>query len=435
MSICDDGNYSAGDKEVHTLLGWVCTSFGIGVLVATSLRAKAGFRGDPELFRVLAMAQRNNAERISSWQGSSRVEVTRADPSGLLLRDVSAYHFIYAREHDATRWNWTPGDRYARVEGRLVRDLLPDKQQSEMRKGDAFYKYNLGVELEDVEKRGTLVIWPERKAEEGVYSYSFDPMWYLTGEVTSWDDMATGLMEYYRQVGDPNLSRFAQYALTRAGPLVTLDIENPTADMTNCYVFDLSKGGTLARYHATMKGNAQSIEWTYEQKDGVWIPKTCTKTIEWNPPRADGSTKYTRTVTFVESVLNRPVPASEFSLDKLGLKVGDLVSDHKLGLRYQYGGVLEGAAPQGGDLPDDEASAEFRADVPNVALVKDDAPSPGHFPADGASSRDRSSEQEEAQPVATNAARGLVLWLVVPLVVGGAAFVLLRRRWKARAES
>ncbi|NIQ77561.1 MAG: hypothetical protein GTN93_05645, partial [Anaerolineae bacterium] len=164
-------------------------------------------------------------------------------------------------------------------------------------------------------------------------------MWYLTGTWTGWDDMATGLMEYYRQVSDPNFTRFAGYTLTRDGPVVTLDIENPTADMTNRYMFDLSKGGTLVRYHATMKKNVQTIEWTYEEKEGIWIPKTCTKTIERDPPARDGCTKYTRTVTFVESALNHPVPASEFSLDKLGLKMGDVVSDHKLGLRYEYGGL------------------------------------------------------------------------------------------------
>jgi len=81
------------------------------------------------------------------------------------------------------------------------------------------------------------------------------------------------------------------------------------------------------------------MEWTYEEKDGVWIPKTWTKIIEWDPPAFDGCTKYTRTVMFVENILNRPVPASEFSLDKLGVKVGDKVSDHKLGFPYQYVGT------------------------------------------------------------------------------------------------
>ena len=338
------GDCSAGGKRLQTLLAWVCILFGIFVLAGPSASAELGFRGDIELFKTLAMAQRDNAGRISSWQGSSRVEVIRADPNGILLQDVSSHHFIYSREHNATRWNLTPEDRYVREGGELVARPFQDKKLSEMRKGDAFYKFNLGIETREGEKRGTLVIWPVQKAEEGVFSYSFDPMWYLTGEVTGWDDMANRLMEYYQRANDPNFtSLYVSYTLIRDGPLVTLEIENPTAEMASRYVFDLSKGGTLARYHATMKRNVQIMEWTYEEKDGVWIPKAWRKAIEWDPPHFEGCTRYTRTAMFVENTLNRPVPASEFSLEKLGVKVGDMVSDHKLGYPYTYG-----VSPDGG---------------------------------------------------------------------------------------
>jgi hypothetical protein len=312
-------------------------SFGFGDLVTPSATVAPAFKGDIELFRTLAMAQRGNAERISTWQGSSRVEVTKADPNGVFMRYVSAYHFVHACEHNATRWHWTPEGHYLREGGKLVAKPEEDKKQSEMRKDDAFYKYNLGFRTMEGKKRGTLVIWPVEKAEEGAYSYSFDPMWYLSGEMTGWNDMAAGLMEDYQMLSDPNFANtYARYLLTRDGPLVTLDIVNPTADMNNHFVFNLSKGGTLASYHATMKRNVQSMEWTYEDKNGVWIPKTCTKTIEWEPPSFDGSTKYTRAVTFGDNTLNDPVAACEFSLDKLGLQPGDIVSDHKLKTRYQH---------------------------------------------------------------------------------------------------
>ena len=326
-------------KRLQTLLTWVYTSLGIGLLIVPSTKAETPFSGDIELFKVLATAQRDNAERISSWQGSSRVEATRTDPNGIVYHDISVNHFIYGREHNATRWNWTPVDRHTRIEGKLVATPLEDNKQNEMRKGDAFYTYNLGVTTKEGEKRGALVIWPVYQAEEGVFSSSFDPMWYLTGEWTGSDDLPTRLMKFYQMAKDPNFTDpYAKYTLTRNGPLVALVIENPTAVMTNRLVFDLSKGGTLASHHATWKENVQTLEWTYEDKEGIWIPKTVTRTMkERDPSSSDGSIKYTKVVTFVENTLNEPVPASEFSLEKLGLKVGDMVSDHKLGVRYQYG--------------------------------------------------------------------------------------------------
>jgi hypothetical protein len=431
MGTSANGDYGVDSKRLQTLLAWVCASFGMGLLVVPSASAEPVFRGDIELFRALAMAQRDNAERISSWQGSSRVEVTRSDPNGILLRDTSAYHFIYAREHNATRWNWTPEDRYTRKGGKLVADPLEDKKLNEMRKGDAFYKYDLGVETKEGEKRGALVIWPVQKAEEGAYSYSFDPMWYLTGEWTGWDDMATGLMEYYRMANDPNFtSSFARYSLTRDGPIVTLDGENPTADMASRYVFDLSKGGTLARYHATMKRNVQSIEWTYEEKDGLWIPKTCTKIIDWDPPKRDGCTKYTITVTFIESTLNHPVPASEFSLEKLGVTVGTRVSDHLTGLFYLYGGSEKLG------LEDEDLLPKEKSAVQGEASVQDAMESESKQPTD----EQRAPDDVLSKPVAvrqvgqtgdSNRTAYLIGGLLAFVVVGVVSFMLVRKGRKA----
>lgn len=432
MGTSANGDYGVHSKRLQTIVACMCASFGIGVLVASSARPEPVFRGDTELFRKLAMAQRDNAERISSWQGSSRLEVTRADPNGILLLSNSAYHFIHAREHNATRWNWTPEDRYMREEGKLVAAPLQDKKLNEMRKGDSFYKYNLGVETMEGEKRGSLVIWPVQKAEEGVYSTSFDPMWYLTGEVTGWDDMATGLMEYYRMANDPNFtSSFARYALTRDGNLVTLDIENPTAEMTNRYIFDLSKGGTLARYHATFKRNVQSIEWTYEEKEGVWIPKTCTKIIERDPPQLDGCTKYTRAVTFVESTLNHPVPASEFSLEKLGVTMGIRVSDHKAGLFYYYGGIKDWNFE---DVSLEEILAvQAQANIQATVEEEDNPPTHEQLVSD-----DEDSEQsiisEVEQIRKSSQTKYFVTFLVVLMMLGLTFFMILRKGRKSGVE-
>ncbi len=424
--------YRIDGKRRQIFLGWVCVSFGVGVIASPSAADEPAFKGDVELFRVLAMAQRDNTERISSWQGSSRVQVTRADPNAMLLRETGVFDFVHAREHNATRWHWTPEERYRREGGELVAKPEEDLKLSEMRKSDAFYKYDLATKTREGERRGALVIWPVDKAEEGVYSYSFDPMWYLSGEMAGRDNMAAELMKYYRMANDPNFTNtFARYSLTRDGPLVTLDIENQTADMANRFVFDLSKGGTLTSYHGTKKRDVQSMKLTYDEKDGVWIPRTCTKNIEWDPPHFEGCTKYTRTVTFVESTLNDPVPASEFSLDKLGLQMGDKVSDHKLGTRYLYGGLSAEATLQSVNLPADKLPTESQSD----AQGEDDDTMPNHSPVGGASSGDVGSDQENAQPGMTKAAQRSLVWPIVLLAVGGMGFILLRRRWKARAES
>jgi hypothetical protein len=257
-------------------------------------------------------------------------------------------------------------------------------------------------------------------------------MWYLKGRVTAGaDDLADLLMEYYEQSSDQSFRESdCTLKVNRDADLVIFETRGE--NVLNRFVFDLSKGGSPIKVLIESSVGTQTREWTYEQRGDVWIPKSFTYTSQWSGPQSDGSTKLLRKVTFTENILNRPVAATEFSLDKLGLKVGDLVSDHKLGMRYQYGGPSDEAALQAGNLPEDEPAAGIQSDA------QDDALMPDRSPPEGASSRDARSEQEKAQPAVINAPRGSMVWpivLLAVLAVGGMGFVVLRRRWKARAES
>ena len=179
--------------------------FGISVFV-NALPAKAVLEGDPELLRMTVMAQKNNVERIATWQGYSNVEDIREDSKGIMIREESAYSFVYSREHEATRWEWKGQNRYVReglvIGGVTVMEDWDTDWANEMRKGDAFYKYDLARTTKEGKKLGALAITSSNKAEVGVYSYSFDPMWYLKGRATvGVDDLAEMLMVFdcYRE--------------------------------------------------------------------------------------------------------------------------------------------------------------------------------------------------------------------------------------------
>jgi hypothetical protein len=54
----------------------------------------------------------------------------------------------------------------------------------------------------------------------------------------------------------------------------------------------------------------------------------------------DEKTK-TRTVTWTESKVNEPIADSEFSMEKLGIKSGELVVDRITKSDYRYNSVIE----------------------------------------------------------------------------------------------
>ncbi len=295
----------------------------------------AVLEGDINLFQLTAMSQKNNTERIDTWQGGAQVETIREHSDGFMQREKSLYDFLFSIKQDATRWKWTGQERYIREKfnEEEISKHWENDWASEMRKDDAFYKYDQG------DKSNDLVIWPREKAEDGLYSYSFDPMWYLKGPMTlapAPNDLAGMLMFYHRKVNDPNFAPDNIFKIHRNENLVVLEILY--FDIVNRYTFDLSKGGSIVEYYGDDKASSQLREWTYEKKDEVWIPKTFTHKNTRKTPSPDGLIQKILKVTFIENTLNHPVPSSEFTLEKLGVTIGDRVSDHKTGLFYIYGG-------------------------------------------------------------------------------------------------
>jgi len=296
--------------------------------------AKAGVEGDVELLKLTAMAHKDNRERICTWQGYVEIEQTYKDVNGVMLQQKAGTPFLLDRKQDAIRWKWIPEQRLARKQGQLVPDGEWLETVSSMTKDDAFYNYSHAITTVMGQKLNTLVIWPRAKARRYSTAECFNPMWYLTGHMTKCtDDLAERLMFFYRQAKNPN---FSDVSVTRDGNLVILEVGDEI--LLNHHEFDLSKGGNIVKYYAKSEKGTELRRWTYGQKDGVWVPKTFVFEHRLNSPRRDGITARIRKVTFVEHTLNRPIPASEFSLEKLGVKVGDRVTDRIMGLSYVYGG-------------------------------------------------------------------------------------------------
>jgi hypothetical protein len=278
-----------------------------------------------------------------------------------------------------------------------------------------------------------LVIWPSDKSRVGVYSYGFDPMWYLNGEATvDIDDLADLLMTYYKEASNPSLLSESQstFKISRDDDLVTLDICDK--DLLNRHVFDLSKGGTLVKYYGESKGGTESREWVYEQKDNAWVPMTFTLNSRWSTPLPSGRTKYTRKVTFTENILNQPVDASEFTMERLGVQVGDPVSDHRLGLLYNYGGVED--LPFDSGLRKETPSVKVDSSAQGAAIRKEERVVPERRASEDANSRPQ-------VPEGTTRSARLSRWTSAAIIVTVAlsssvvCFLLLRRRRRIRVRS
>ena len=299
-----------------------------GIIICCVLPATARTKGDIELLRLVATAHQANRAKIRTWQGRAQIEVIHSDANGVIMRDKQTVDFLSDRSRDVTRWKWTHDERKVRkgleIEGQLVPDILLETINA-MTTRRGFYRRAPTTTTREGRRLNTIVIWPSQRVRSGSYSDCFDPMWYLTGHMTKClDDLVERLAFLYRRVKNEGIS---DIIATRQGDSVFLQLGDE--HLLNRHIFDLSKGGNVVKYHAASDDSTELREWTYEQVDGAWLPKTFVFTYDVKSPSTYGETSRTRSVTFVENVLNSPIPVSQFSFDALGYQDGEQVTDQR----------------------------------------------------------------------------------------------------------
>jgi hypothetical protein len=299
-----------------------------GIIIFCVPPAHAGTKGDIELLRLVAAAHQANRAKIRTWQGRAQVEVVRADANGVIMRDKQTVDFLSDRSRGVTRWKWTHNERNVRkgleIEGHPVPDTLLETFDAMTTRG-GFYRNAPAITTREGQRLNTLVIRPPEKARSGSYSDCFDPMWYLTGHMTKCtDDLLERLAFLYRRVKNEGIS---DIIATRRGDLVFLQLGDE--HLLNRHTFDLSKGGNVVKYYAASDGETELREWTYERIDGTWIPKTFAFSYNVKSPGTYGDTSRTRRVSFVDNILNDPIPVSQFSLGALGYHRGEEVMDRR----------------------------------------------------------------------------------------------------------
>jgi hypothetical protein len=338
-----------------------------GIIISCVLPMRAESKGDIELLRLVAKAHQANRAAIDTWQGHAHIESTHADANGIVLQDMFSVDFLSDCRREVTRWTWTHDERHVRegleLNGEPVLKTVSEPI-SAMTTRMGFYRRAPGITTREGERLCTLVIWPPERARRRSYSECFNPMWYLTGHMTKLTDDFIGLLVFlYGRVKNDGATHIIA---TRDGNVIILERGNES--LVNRHTFDLSRGGNVAKYFAQDQGGTERREWTYEYKDGVWIPKTFVFNHRTKSPDAIGSTDRTWKVTFVENIVNEPIPVSEFSLKALGYKSDESLTDQRKNLPPIYEGartwdqrILREAEASPPPAPYEELPLEFAA--------------------------------------------------------------------------
>jgi hypothetical protein len=194
---------------------------------------------------------------------------------------------------------------------------------------EALYRYGADLSPANPANRPlTLTIASLKDPHDGRMQpqlYDFNPLYYLE---TFRGDVARDLSGYLGWADQPGL---ATMKVVREGDHVTIDMG--TKESYNRYTLSLSQGCNPISCEGVTPGMTSEWRWTYEVRDGIWLPKTWTETVHDGDRRDEQ-----RKVTFVESRVNQRVDPAAFSIPRLGLERGDTINDQRTKQRYQYEG-------------------------------------------------------------------------------------------------
>jgi len=308
-------------------------------------------KDDPELFLTVIAARKQNLEKLRTWQGKAQVTsyVIWSNPTSLLdpkadldfdlaipgeaQRTTTECDFALDMPSDALllRMNVTHAQQ---IKAGVTKDA-PNLRQAEakMLHRNGLYELSQIYTRADGRKENGLVIWSADMAKDRMWTWAqYDPRRYLS----TWEGSDINVQLTYAHKWSVEGVTAGLRGITREGQLVTYRVELKGTKW--CYTYDLAKGGHLVAMETKSDTFHNTYAYEYVEIDGIWIPSVCkrkgvytSKTSEKN-----GSISEFR---FTESVLNKELPDSAFSLETLGVHKGCRITDRRGDARsYTYDG-------------------------------------------------------------------------------------------------
>lgn len=313
----------------------------ISVLSLTSQTCLAIIKGDVELLKTVALQHKSNFESILTLKGEAFEESTstRGDWYEYMIKYKCT--FAYDQLRDAVRWNKEPQEcrRIEHGEPQLDFIGMDSHYNSTMFKDGTYFNYFGYGQPDDKNKVFYDLVIGEPEMAKGMQGHCLDPRYFLSYPGGS--TIYSRLMLLYNHANDKNeIGR----SVKREGDLVILQY-SPDETRTSREVYDLSVRGNMVEYYSKTPTVEITRNYTYEKKSGVRILKSFMRTT-LNHRKNGEISKWTRKIDWTNSVVNVPFKEDEFTIEKLGVKHGDKISDHRINRGYRYDGVLAEVPPK-----------------------------------------------------------------------------------------
>lgn len=297
----------------------ICTiSVTIFILLTVVIPA-TGFTGDKELLKKTANEFSANLDRLKTWQGQAEiVDTLERNDNKSHLFSKSKINFVLDRDADALRWTWTD-----------IKNEPDGKENTKsalngMMKNGLIYRFSIPPNNRVI-SQVQVIPQPDDPMPIRGRGGQFNPMHYL--KQMSYDTY--GRLMWYYENGE---ALQHPVLVKKNGTMIVLRVT--IDEVVNEYTFDTSKNCNLVKYYA--KDSIVEEDWTidFEKKGNMYIPISAKRKATTKREGYDEIDMIS--VRFIDNIVNAEIPADEFTLEKLGVRPGDIIYDHRTNLSYEY---------------------------------------------------------------------------------------------------
>jgi hypothetical protein len=299
------------------------------IVLIANCRSIASLESDVALLHELARKNQINQERIVTWRGKANVHDLREGfelDENKAIQTRSDVKFYYDASQNAVRWNWEVTYRF--VKNGTEREDITDSLETTfnaMKKEGILFRLSKIYPPDDSPKPG-LKVYPSRRNEGsplgGPLSNAFDPT--LALNVVG-INIVENLGLIARKAKD---DRSLAWVITNNQNHIILELNKKTG--VDRFEFDLNQGGLCTRHYTKDVTLETECKISWEQTESIWTP------YEYTYRNHNRNKTTVRKIIFIDSVLNTAIDPSEFTIEKLGIRPGDMIQDTRTGEVYPY---------------------------------------------------------------------------------------------------
>jgi hypothetical protein len=322
----------------------------------------AGIRGDTEILNLIANGYDANMQKLRTWKGQAMVEGYSSPIASVgwgEKRWVRKDDLLISLDSNSFRWFQVT------VKSTELKDskLIEKSGQRNAGLDKDLYEYRLSYSDNDKLKR-YLTIYSRNTFPKTFNSEVFNPFYALKSLDAA--SVSERLRYYYVNSKDPCLSHVS---VTRQENLVTVVSIIAKGNFIGKYIFDLSKGCMPVECLLSSDISENFYTFGYENISGVFVLKNAS--YRYKDKRQAMSYESSIKVSLINEMVNTPVEASEFEVDKIGMRPGDIVHDQvSEGISYTWDGLSKLPILENIDKSGRSQSAEKHLKPDNSVIPK-----------------------------------------------------------------